>query len=199
MDWTFRKNVFNNSCCCDGSSSGGTGGTGGSGGVGSATFGVRNRYTVESTNTNVNGDTSYLYLTRCNGVLNSGGSFTSGEVASLAAYISATTVAAPTGTTWTCHQDGVFTVDCSIVWDQQNTLALYGLMIEFNGVGTDLRYTNTRIHNLTEEFSMNISCILPMVAGDRFQVKLLANQPLNLLWQEPGTNRSTQVNIMRIG
>lgn len=161
-------------------------------------FHAKNYYDVFNTNVNASTD-GYLYLSRCNGVNNIAGSFTAGENAGLASYIYATTSSYPTGTTWTCLQAGIFSVDCSVVWDKQNSLQRYGIALQFNNDPvTELRYFQSDVHPLVQEWTQNLSAIVPMQTGDTFRIRVFVDASLSILWEQPNTSRLTKVCIQQI-
>jgi len=159
-------------------------------------FRDRNRYDDSGRNVNVNGDNGYLSLGRCNGLTHTGGVYS--NEGGLGSYITCAYDDYPTGNRWTCTQAGVFIFDVSVVWDRQNTLALYGIGLQFNNDSlTNLRCFQSDLHGLSEEWTQQFTAIVPMQAGDYVRVKVIANQPLDLLWQD-GDGRLTKVAIQQL-
>lgn len=159
-------------------------------------FRARNRYDNASINVNVSGGLGYLSLQNCNGVGFSGGGIFTSE-GSLGNYISCQFGEYPTGNVWTCQQSGIFTVDVSVVWDRQNQLALYGIGLQMNVDSlTNLRYYQSDVHPLTEEWTQQFTAIVPMQNGEFFRILVVANQPLDLLWGDSG--KLTKVAIQQI-
>ncbi len=167
-------------------------------------LGIINTYTMSALKNYASGS-HYLYLDTCNNVLNVSGNFT-GENSNLANYVSGFAIGGNTiipagseGTIWSCTQRGVFSIDCTVIWDNQNTAALYGLGLELNGDFNNLRYVQTDTHGLAEEWAINMSGTIYLNVADYFKIVCFVNQPLNMLQNDLPAPRKTQLIISQLG
>ena len=160
-------------------------------------FHERNVYTP-SASVNVNGDLGHMALDLCNGSVGAAGVGFSQE-GGLGTYIKGVPNVYPGGTKWICQKEGIFLIDCSMVLDQQNTTALYGIALEVNAGGDiSLRSLNATVTGgaFLEETTYSFTTVLPMKAGDFFTVRIIANQPLNVLVSN--AQAKTNLSVMQI-
>ena len=202
MDWTFRKNVFNNSCCCGGDGSGGSGGGGGSG----IYFPLGNRFTF-SADVNYSSGAHTVFFDVLNGVTTtpSGANniytnyITNSDLDITA--VSNNTIDA--GGTWiNILRNGVYSIHVSFLWDTQNATHPYYNQIQIKRNGVPESFTHSQngqaiiLQSSQTQFLTTYTGTFN--AGDSFCYQIYADAALNAGKNQPTIGLETAMEVARI-